>query len=56
MISEDTLRQMSREERAALSRSLAALNDEIPALTAGDERRRRFVVPCRTATSRAIGR
>lgn len=44
MISEDTLRQMSREERAALSRSLAALNDELPALNAGDERRRRLVV------------
>jgi hypothetical protein len=44
VISEDTLRQMSREERAAVCRSLAALNDELPALTAGDERRRRFVV------------
>jgi hypothetical protein len=44
MISEDALRQMSREERAALSRSLAALNDELPSLSAGDERRRRFVV------------
>jgi hypothetical protein len=36
MISEDALRQMSREERAALSRSLAALNDELPSLSAGD--------------------
>jgi hypothetical protein len=44
MISEDALRQMPREERAALSRSLAALNDELPSLSAGDERRRRFVV------------
>ncbi len=44
MISEETLRQMSREERAALSRSLAALSDELPSLSAGDERRRRFVV------------
>jgi hypothetical protein len=44
MISDDTLRQMSREERAALSRSLAALDGELPSLSAGDERRRRFVV------------
>jgi len=44
MISEETLRQMSREERAALSRSLAALSDALPSLSAGDERRRRFVV------------
>jgi hypothetical protein len=44
MISEDALRQMPREERAALSRILAALNDELPSLSAGDERRRRFVV------------
>ncbi len=36
MISEDALRQMSREERAALSRSLTALNDELPSLSAGD--------------------
>jgi hypothetical protein len=44
MINEDTLRQMSRDERAALSRSLAALDGELPSLSAGDERRRRFVV------------
>jgi hypothetical protein len=44
MISEDALRQMSREERAALSRRLAALSDELPSLRTGDERRRRFVV------------
>jgi hypothetical protein len=44
MISDDTLRQMSHEERAALSRSLAALDGELPSLSAGDERRRRFVV------------
>jgi hypothetical protein len=44
MISEDALRRVSREERAALSRSLAAINDELPPLSAGDERRRRFVV------------
>jgi hypothetical protein len=44
MISDDTLRQMSREERVALSRSLAALDGELPSLSAGDERRRRFVM------------
>jgi hypothetical protein len=44
MISEDTLRQMSREERAALSRSLAALDAELPSFSAGDRRRRRFVM------------
>src|SRR5258707_866054 len=44
VISEDALRQMSREDRAALSRSLAALNDGLPSLRASDERRRQFVV------------
>jgi len=44
MISDDTLRQMSREDRAALGRSLAAIDGELPSLSAGDERRRRFVV------------
>jgi hypothetical protein len=53
MISEDTLRQMSREERAALSRSLAALDAELPSLGAGDQRRRRLVVLL-TATSAGL--
>jgi hypothetical protein len=53
MINEDTLRQMSREERAALSRSLATLNGQLPALSAGDERRRRFAV-LRTGASAAL--
>jgi hypothetical protein len=44
MISDEALRQMSAEDRAALSRSLAALEGELPSLSAGDERRRRFVV------------
>jgi hypothetical protein len=44
MIDQDTLRQMPRAERAALSRSLAALNDQLPALSAGDERRRWLAV------------
>jgi hypothetical protein len=44
MISDDTLRQMTHEERAALRRSLAALDADLPSLSAGDERRRRFVI------------
>jgi hypothetical protein len=44
MIDDDTLRQMSREERAALSRSLAALDADLPSPGTEDERRRRFVV------------
>jgi hypothetical protein len=44
MITDDTVRQMSREERAALSRVLAALDDQLPALSAADGRRRRLVV------------
>jgi hypothetical protein len=44
MISDDMLRQMSGEERTALSRSLAAIEAELPSLSPGDERRRRFVI------------
>jgi hypothetical protein len=44
MISEDTLRQMSRADRAALSRSLAAIEAELPSLSPVDRRRRRFVM------------
>lgn len=44
MISEDTLRQMSLEDRAALSRRLAALSAELPSLRAGDQRRKRLIV------------
>ncbi|MCW2909729.1 MAG: hypothetical protein JWL68_4518 [Actinomycetia bacterium] len=44
MISDSTLRQMTSEERAALSRRLAALDSSLPSLSEGDERRRRFVV------------
>ena len=43
-VSDDTLRQMTREERAALSRRLAAIDNDLPSLSAGAERRRRFVV------------
>src|ERR1017187_4095967 len=44
MISEDAVRQMSVDERAALSRCLAALDAELPSLSAGDRRRRRLVL------------
>ncbi len=51
MISEDTLRQMSAEERAELARSLAALDAELPTLSAGDQRRRRLVVMLAAASA-----
>lgn len=44
MIDDYTLRQMSREERADLSRRLAVLDSHLPSLSSGDERRRRFVL------------
>jgi hypothetical protein len=44
VINEDSLRKMSLEERAALSRSLAAVNAELPSMAAGDQRRRRLVI------------
>jgi hypothetical protein len=44
MISDDTLRQISREDRAALSRNLVALAEQLPALSAADQRRRRIAV------------
>ena len=44
MISEDALRQMAVDERAELSRCLAALDAELPSLSAGDQRRRRLVL------------
>lgn len=44
MISDDTLLQMTSEERVGLSRRLAALDSDLPSLSPGDERRRRFVV------------
>ena len=44
MISDDALRRMTGEERASLSRRLAALDSDLPPLSAGDERRRRFVI------------
>ncbi len=43
-VSDDTLRQMTREERTALSRRLAAIDSDLPSLSAGAERRRRFVI------------
>lgn len=50
MFDEDTLRQMSSEERATLGRSLAAVNAELPSMNAGDRRRRRLVVLLTTAS------
>lgn len=50
MISDDTLCQMTSEERTALSRRLAALDGDLPSLSSGEDRRRRFVVLL-TATS-----
>jgi hypothetical protein len=44
MISDDTLRQMTHEERASLSRRLAAIDGHLPSLSEADERRRRFVL------------
>jgi hypothetical protein len=44
MMNEEMLRQMSLEERAELSRSLAALDAELPSLSADDQRRARLVV------------
>ena len=43
MISDDTLRQMTHEERSSLSRRLAAIDSTLPSLSEADERRRRFV-------------
>jgi hypothetical protein len=44
MISDDALHQMTREERADLSCRLAALDHDLPSLSPGDARRRRFVL------------
>jgi hypothetical protein len=54
MINEEMLRQMSLEERASLSRSLAALDAELPSLTAGNERRKRLVVVLTSASAGLI--
>jgi hypothetical protein len=51
MISDEELRKMSREDRTALSRSLAAIDAELPSLSAGDERRRLFVVAMTIASA-----
>jgi hypothetical protein len=54
MISEDALRQLSLEDRAALSRSLAALDAELPSLSAGDQRRRRLIIVLTAASASLI--
>ena len=51
MISEETLRQMPAEDRAALARSLAAVNDELPSLSAAEHRRRRLVLMLTVASA-----
>ena len=51
MISEETLRQMPAEDRAALARSLAAVNDELPSLSASEHRRRRLVLMLTVASA-----
>lgn len=43
MISDDTLLQMTGDERAELRRRLAQFDTDLPSLRTGDERRRRFV-------------
>lgn len=44
MISEEDLRQMPAEDRAALARSLAAVNADLPSLDGAEQRRRRMVL------------
>lgn len=51
MISEETLREMTAEDRAALARSLAIVNAELPSLTAGEQRRRRLVLMLTVASA-----
>ena len=43
-VSDDALGQMTREERADLRYRLAALDANLPSLSVGDQRRRRFVI------------
>jgi hypothetical protein len=49
-VNEDDLRRLSEEELAELSRSLANVTADIPSLSAGDQRRRRFVALTTIAT------
>jgi hypothetical protein len=51
MISEETLRQMPAEDRAALARSLATVNAELPSLSAAEHRRRRLVLMLTVASA-----
>jgi hypothetical protein len=54
MITDSTLLQMTQEERSALSHRLAALDSNLPSLSAGDERRRRFVVLLTVASAALV--
>jgi hypothetical protein len=49
-VNEDELRRMSKEELADLSRSLANVTADLPSLSSGDQRRRRFVIITTIAT------
>ena len=51
MISEETLRQMPAEDRAALARSLATVNADLPSLSAAEHRRRRLVLMLTVASA-----
>ena len=51
MISEETLRQMPAEDRAALARALAIVNAELPSLSAAEHRRRRLVLMLTVASA-----
>jgi hypothetical protein len=49
-VNEDELRRLSKEELAELSRSLANVTADLPSLSSGDQRRRRFVIITTIAT------
>jgi len=50
MLSDDDLQSLSRDELADLRRRLAHVAGDMPSLTAGNQRRRRFVVVVTIAT------
>jgi hypothetical protein len=49
-VNEDELRRMSKEQLAELGRALANVTADLPSLSSGDQRRRRFVVVTTIAT------
>jgi hypothetical protein len=50
MLADDDLRRLSRDELEDLRRRLAQVAGDMPSLSAGSERRRRFVVIMTIAT------